>query len=694
MQRRFGIVRFWPEHPVAEHENIERIKAAADALDIEVIEIDRNGYLLDGSGSEIGPEDADFVINMHFETAKVYDCFSYGALWNPLHYYFEWGYDRCAANQASHDGYLTAGSRWAEDLAVRETGGAFEREDAVAFNHTLGDARHTAQARNDKTLCYCGINWERADAGPLRHESVLSRLDREGVVVIYGPREKDGVARWDGFQGYQGPLPFDGISIVDAIAECGMSLVFSSNAHRLSGVMSNRLFESLAAGALVVADSHPFVRQHFGDTVLYVDDDADVGDIAGQILAHLRWANDNPQEACQMAHAAQMIFLERFSLRSQLATLYARHADYLTKTKARVLSQRREHSVDIVLPLDAPNRSMLDRILKGLDHLDYPKTKFHFVTDELTAGQETLIGDTLGPRGQLHKIRLSRFGRRLMTGSVLREIWPALEGDLLIVANGAERWFRESVDGLVRPFEDQPDLAAALGGFVLRSKAEDDNEQREFYGALDGFGHDAAVASIIVRRDRYLPLRAYGDYLDGGNWRDFLALSFEGANLARIDHPGLVIDIDAYGQAESARLPPELDHDHQMTIIRRFAARKRPAVSDLDAGLVSDRTYHERISRVPKDERAGFRPALTPTLMGENLFAAMMASPLTGERNEVGRRLAQFLSDTEPEVRAELAENFVESIRLNGFQRYVSRWLLRPIRVRRRQRKIDRSSRT
>ena len=35
MQRRFGVVRMWPEHPVAEHENVERIKAAAQALDIE-----------------------------------------------------------------------------------------------------------------------------------------------------------------------------------------------------------------------------------------------------------------------------------------------------------------------------------------------------------------------------------------------------------------------------------------------------------------------------------------------------------------------------------------------------------------------------------------------------------------------------------------------------------------------------------
>ena len=90
----------WVGRPAAEHEVIERIKEAASILGAEVVEIDRHGRYLDNREKEIAPGDVDFVIHLHFETAKVYDAFSYGVLWNPLHFYFKLGYEQSARNQS------------------------------------------------------------------------------------------------------------------------------------------------------------------------------------------------------------------------------------------------------------------------------------------------------------------------------------------------------------------------------------------------------------------------------------------------------------------------------------------------------------------------------------------------------------------------------------------------------------------
>ncbi|MDT1107470.1 glycosyltransferase family 1 protein, partial [Pseudomonas aeruginosa] len=74
-----------------------------------------------------------------------------------------------------------------------------------------------------------------------RFHEVLTRLDAQKMIRIYGPELIQGVAPWEGFQTYSGELPFDGSSMLEAINSCGVCLALSSKAHQNSGIMSNRL---------------------------------------------------------------------------------------------------------------------------------------------------------------------------------------------------------------------------------------------------------------------------------------------------------------------------------------------------------------------------------------------------------------------------------------------------------------------
>jgi hypothetical protein len=172
-------------------------------------------------------------------------------------------------------------------------------------------------------IFYMGINWEKLGQQQSRHQTVLNLLDGTGLLRIYGPEMLRGVKVWDGFQSYQRSLPFDGVSVIEEIHKAGICLALSSQPHKDAALMSNRLFEGLAAGALIICDENPWARTHFGDTLLYVDlrDGAEV--VAQQITAHIEWARQNPEAALALAARAQEIFKRGYIMDASLAQIYS-----------------------------------------------------------------------------------------------------------------------------------------------------------------------------------------------------------------------------------------------------------------------------------------------------------------------------------------------------------------------------------
>jgi hypothetical protein len=572
-KRKLGIVRMWVGRPAAEHEVIERIKRAASVLGVEVVEIDHHGRYLDNREKEIAPGDVDFVIHPHFETAKIYDAFSYGALWNPLHFYFKLGYEQHARNQSSHDGFLTVGCRWAEDIVLREFGG-LDRGNFVRFDLSLADVVYRSGIRDDRTLFYCGMNWERYWGTKRGNHGVLQTLDQADLLSVYGPPEA-----WSGFRNYKGLLPFDGRSVVDAIHACGIQLVLLSEAHQISDMSSSRLLEGVASGAMIISGRYDCAQRVFGDAALYVDDDAEPTDMANQIREHVEWINREPEAASEMIDAAQDIFADHFRLDRQLAKLIEQHSSQLDLRGRTVLSRTESLAIDIVYPDSDAGTLDLEEVRQIYEASIYQNFRLHFVAHNACETVHQALGRSLHERVRFHDVRPPRKGRRWGTGSVIAAIWAELKGDILIVANGNERMFHDCLSKIVRRFEDDPDLAVTVSDYIAMQLDDCGREQRHFVGVEGGVVHAAALANHAVRRSAYDSVRSFADYLDGPIWCDMLLLAFAKRS-RQIGHSGFMIDIDAFERAEELRAGSVITSDEQLVLVRRYLARTGSPFAD------------------------------------------------------------------------------------------------------------------
>lgn len=319
---RFAIVKLWPEIKTAEDECIARLKIAAATLGLECIEVHADGRLLEEPDKTITKKDVDFVLHLHYDTPKLYDAFSFVALWNPIQFYHEWGYARTSRNLLTHDDFVSCSSPAADDHAAR-----LIRKVATHlppfFNlyHSVADIVHPPSL-GDHKLFYAGINWDALRGGISRHQELLKQLDKTGNLRIFGPAIFQGVNVWDGYDSYVREIPFDGISMIDEISKAGIALVLSSQAHKESELMSNRLFESVAAGALVICDENKFAKKYFGESLLYIDSRCPVGKIRDDIENHLAWATNNPDKALAIIKKSQEIFMSKFALKKNLSDLY------------------------------------------------------------------------------------------------------------------------------------------------------------------------------------------------------------------------------------------------------------------------------------------------------------------------------------------------------------------------------------
>src|SRR5579883_1069105 len=320
---RFAVIKLWPNLKTAEDECIARLKNTAKCLGLECLEVDSFARLLAYPHTQLTQADVDFVLNLHFETPKRYDIFSFVALWNPLQFFHDWGYRRFTRHLLTHDDFLSCGSRWADDHIRRHLATDPMREPPqLHLYHSLSEPILPPTTGESK-LFYAGINWERISNKPQRNGKLLSLLDKTGDLQIYGPKLFQGVEVWAGYKSYHGPVPFDGASMVRLIHKAGVSLVLSSEAHRESELMSSRLFESLAAGAVIICDDNPFARRHFGKALLYIDTSLDPQETYDQIQSHLIWIRSEPEQSKELARAAQEIFRKNFSLDGCLQKIYA-----------------------------------------------------------------------------------------------------------------------------------------------------------------------------------------------------------------------------------------------------------------------------------------------------------------------------------------------------------------------------------
>jgi hypothetical protein len=314
---RIGIIRYWIGRAAAEHEVVERIKVACEISGHEAIELRSDGLTLDGSYPLV-----DFVINLHFASAKSTPHLSYGALWNPWSYYFMWDFKHSFANQISNDFLISCGSNKI-DKKFTSTGLPVIIEPKL--NHSVAEIYAEPDLRSDRKLFYIGINWEKNSRTHGRHHELLKELDRRGIIEIYGPKKVGDVKPWAGFKGYKGELPFDGKSVLEAASKSGVALVLSSKEHEEDGIMSNRLFEGVASGAAIIGDNHSFFQENFGTSVWQIDSNQSFEYQAEEISQTLDAINANPTDTRERILKSQEILKSNFNLAKQIQNI-AKHA--------------------------------------------------------------------------------------------------------------------------------------------------------------------------------------------------------------------------------------------------------------------------------------------------------------------------------------------------------------------------------
>jgi hypothetical protein len=216
-----AILNAFAGRQVAETELARRLSHAAAALGWEAYEA--------WASPALAERPPGFALALHFFTPKLTRFPTCGCLWNPPS--FMESDPRWPRHVLSYDGYLSASpaiTRWLEGRLA----GIPKRHFVVPFypacNRTVFRAPDLAAPR----LVYAGTNWD----GP-RFRPLFERLAREPWFDVYGPAEAWSHAS----SAHRGTLPFDGRSLIQAIARAGAGLCLHRDEHRLSGTPSLRI---------------------------------------------------------------------------------------------------------------------------------------------------------------------------------------------------------------------------------------------------------------------------------------------------------------------------------------------------------------------------------------------------------------------------------------------------------------------
>lgn len=131
---------------------------------------------------------------------------------------------------------------------------------------------------------------------------------------------------------YDGYIP-SSLDVFDTIRDNGIYLLTHSQQHIKAATPTLRIFEAVAANAIVISDKHPFVIENFGDSILYFDQNADSTTMYKQVKSHIDWINKNPEEAKLKAAKAHQIFLDKFTLDKDLVRIAKMHEYVIEQEK-------------------------------------------------------------------------------------------------------------------------------------------------------------------------------------------------------------------------------------------------------------------------------------------------------------------------------------------------------------------------
>lgn len=493
-----GVVNPWPGDMTAELEVLFRMKIASDNSGIGLYMLDNFGRILDNSTQKTTDEfvdsyDLDFVIATHYETHKTLDSFYYFTIWNP---------PEITMNLEEYPGRIVNNIISYDDYLIYDSGGMSDQLKTMLINkpRSIEDPSELVASfpltslmepnLSDPKMFYCGMNWEKVIGTEARHLGLFKLLDKTGAVEFYGPDKNPAwgnIRPWGGYECYRGPIPFDGTSILERINHCGICLVLSSNIHRRAGAATNRLYEAIAAGAVILSDDNEFVMKYFKDAAIFIDYNKDnPEDTFNQLMEKYNWIVEHKDEAEQLVRRAQEIFKEKFVLEKQLWNIVNNHPKRFASIASDLFEKDESKTVLVTFVINTLDvekaREMVLAIADNCDRQYYRNIVLGVAVDEKIADVFSDYLKIRSPRAFVQPMPLfNNKGYRVITdGQAIRSLHDTIEHDYFINTNYSEIWFYDHISTLVRSMEDCPASMGAYSGISMRSDEDKLVRTRQF----------------------------------------------------------------------------------------------------------------------------------------------------------------------------------------------------------------------
>lgn len=444
---RLAVLNSWPNLEYsAEREFIARLKLACLNLGWVCIEVVTSEDILNAN--------PDCVIVTHEFSPKLTEIPTIGLIWSPPDFY---RHDASRIKTIlSYDGYLTGSDSVRDYLSdlLFSTG----KDSPISdwnFLPTAPKIEFRPPNLSDPSLFYAGVHWD-GD----RHGELINGLCANLPVAFYGDP-----AKWAHFGGsYKGVIPFDGVTIFDRINEAGIALCLHREEHLRHDVPSMRIFESAAAGAVIITENSTFAKRHFDDSVLYVDQNLNAPQKVMQIRAHYEWICSHPTEALELAVKSHAIFNSYFSLEHLLGRL----PDFLRHVKRAgyydiELGPTREPKVEVIVRIGGRGLDYIERCVNSLAGQTHRNLGLILVYYREVAGLDILL-----EKYKTRFVSIKQIASR-PTGFRSTSLWDGIrvvDGDYFCNQDDDDTLHCNHIGSLVYLLESNRDCHVAYSGCV------------------------------------------------------------------------------------------------------------------------------------------------------------------------------------------------------------------------------------
>ncbi len=179
-----------------------------------------------------------------------------------------------------------------------------------------------------KTLMWMSGGWDKFRSSD-NYKQFINMISNSVPFKVYGHYYAASFLKPGIYDGY---IP-SSLEVFNTIRDNGIYLLTHSEQHIKSATPTLRVFEALAANAIIISDKHPFVIENFGDNILYFDQNANPETMYTQVKTHMDWIKNNPEKAKLKAARAHQIFLDKFTLNKDLIRIAKMHEYLLEQEK-------------------------------------------------------------------------------------------------------------------------------------------------------------------------------------------------------------------------------------------------------------------------------------------------------------------------------------------------------------------------